>query len=374
MTEHTTPFVEHHRAAGAKMVPFAGFVMPLQYEGIRAEHGAVRNAVGLFDVSHMGEFKVTGPGAVSFIDRLVTNHIKEAEPGQAIYTPMCLADGGIVDDLLVYRYPDHLILVVNAANIQSDWEHVKSLAPDDVRLENLSSEIAQLAIQGPRALELFSGLLPPEALELPYYRFLESEVWDVRTVVSRTGYTGEDGFELYFPSEYADRFWTRLMRRGEEFGLKPCGLGARDLLRLEMGFCLYGNDIDRTTHPLEAGLGWTVKLDKPEFVAKDFLVRVKADGLERKLVGFEAEGPRIPRPGMQIELDGSEIGTATSGTFSPSLSRGIGMGDVATPNAKLDTRIEVTKGTTRIPSRIVRKPFYHDAYHSRKRVSKPSEA
>src|SRR5215510_7915098 len=198
MSLRTTPFVEHHRAAGAKLVPFAGFLMPLQYEGIVAEHKAVRSAVGLFDVSHMGEFEILGPGAVAFADRLLTNQIAGAEPGQAVYSPLCLPDGGIVDDLLAYRYPDKVALVVNAANINADWDHIVSLAPRDVHLENRCEQVAQLALQGPRAVEVMTGLVPASVLELPYYRFVEVPLWGATTLISRTGYTGEDGFELYF--------------------------------------------------------------------------------------------------------------------------------------------------------------------------------
>jgi aminomethyltransferase len=374
MTERTTPFIEHHRNAGAKIIPFAGYLMPIQYEGIRAEHEAVRNAVGLFDVSHMGEFQITGPGAVSFVDRLVTNHVAGAEPGQAIYSPMCTPDGGIIDDLLVYRYADRILLVVNAANIAADWEHVTALAPPDVKVENHSFEIAQLAVQGPRACELLKGVVPDDVFDLAYYRFTDLTVWDAKTVVSRTGYTGEDGFELYFQAEYADRFWERLRRKGEALGLKPCGLGARDLLRLEMGYCLYGNDIDRTTNPLEAGLGWTVKLDKDEFVGKEALLEAKESGLRRRLAGFEVDGKRIARHGMDVEHSGETVGTVTSGTFSPSLTRGIGMAYVPTALSKLGSEFDVDAGRTKIGARVVRRPFYDGAFHSRKPVNKISEA
>jgi aminomethyltransferase len=374
MSERTTPFIEHHRNAGGKIVPFAGYLMPVQYEGILAEHSAVRTAVGLFDVSHMGEFEITGPGAIDFVDRLVTNEVAKAEPGQAVYSPMCLPDGGIVDDLLAYRFEDRILLVVNAANIAGDWEHVMERAPSDVKVENLSSEIAQLAVQGPRARQLLTGVIPDELLELPYYRFAEVSIWDATTIVSRTGYTGEDGFELYFRSEYADRFWERIRRKGEPLGLKPCGLGARDLLRLEMGYCLYGNDIDRTTHPLEAGLAWTVKLDKPEFVGKEALLVAKENGLGRRLIGFEVEGKRNPRPGMGIEVDGQQIGEVTSGTYSASLSRGIGMAYVSSEHSKVSSELDVNTGRTRIGARVVRRPFYDGAFHSQKRVSKTSEA
>jgi aminomethyltransferase len=372
MSLRTTPFIEHHRAAGAKIVPFAGFLMPLQYEGIVAEHRAVRTAAGLFDVSHMGEFEITGPGAVEFADRLLTNHVAAAEPGQAVYSPMCLPDGGIVDDLLAYRHDDHVGLVVNAANIDGDWEHVTAAAPRGVTLTNRSEEIAQLALQGPRSVEILSGLVSPAVLELAYYRFAEITLWDAPTLISRTGYTGEDGFELYFPNEYADRFWERLLRAGKSAGLVPVGLGARDTLRLEMGFCLYGNDIDRTTHPLEAGLGWTVKLDKPDFMGKEALVSAKARGLTRKLAGFQVEGPRVPRHGMEASQDGHAVGTVTSGGFSPSLERGIGLAYVPPALAKDGSSFQVRAGAADLPARVVPRPFYEGALHSKPKKAQPS--
>lgn len=372
MSLRTTPFVEHHRALGAKLVPFAGFLMPLQYEGIVAEHKVVRSSVGLFDVSHMGEFEITGPGAVAFADRLLTNQIAGAEPGQAVYSPLCLPDGGIVDDLLAYRYTDKVVLVVNAANIAADWDHVSSLAPRDVRLENRSEEIAQLALQGPRAVEAMTGLVPSSVLELPYYRFEEVSLWGATALISRTGYTGEDGFELYFSCEYADEFWDGLMRAGAKFGIKPCGLGARDSLRLEMGFCLYGNDIDRTTNPLEAGLGWTVKLDKPDFIGKSALERVKAEGLKRRLAGFLVEGPRVPRHGMEVTDGGAVVGTVTSGGFSPCMERGIGMGYVPPALAKNGAKFGVKSGNADLVATTTPRPFYEGAFHSKPRKPQAS--
>ncbi len=370
MNQRTTPFVELHRAAGGKLVPFAGFLLPIQYESIFAEHEAVRRRAGVFDVSHMGEFWITGPEAIAFADRLVTNHVAAAEPGQAVYTPMCLPDGGIVDDLLVYRYADRVLLVVNAANIDGDWEHIRALAPAGVTLTNRSAETAQLAVQGPRAAPLLGPHLPPAAQALGYYRFLEVELWDVPTLVSRTGYTGEDGFELYFDARHAERVWTRLLAAGAADGLVPAGLGARDVLRLEMGYCLYGNDIDRTTHPLEAGLGWTVKLDKPDFVGRDALARAKERGLERQLAGFEVLGPRIARHGMAVSAGETAVGTVTSGTYSPTLSRGIGMAYLQRDECRPGTRIEVDAGRARIPARVARRPFVEDAYHGRKPAHK----
>lgn len=370
MTERVTPFVEHHRAAGGKLVPFAGFLMPLQYSGIVAEHEAVRKRAGVFDVSHMGEFWVTGPEAVAFADRLVTNAVAAAEPGQAVYTPMCTPDGGIVDDLLVYRYPDKVLLVVNAANIESDWEHVQSQAPAGVRLENRSAQTAQLAVQGPRAAALLAPHLPPAALALGFYRFLEAPVWGVPMLISRTGYTGEDGFELYFDGAHAGPVWQRLFEAGAAHGLAPAGLGARDVLRLEMGYCLYGNDIDRTTNPLEAGLGWTVKLDKPAFVGREALVAARERGLTRQLAGFLVEGSRIARHGMPVVRDGETVGAVTSGTYSPSLARGIGLAYLPRAEARVGTAFEVDAGRIRIAARVERRPFVEEGHLGRKGAPK----
>ncbi len=272
MTTLTTPFLECHKRAGAKLVEFAGFLMPISYAGILQEHRQVRTAAGLFDVSHMGEFEVRGPDAGRYVDRLVTNRVAGAEVGQAVYTPTCKPDGGIVDDLLAYKFEDRYMLVVNAANIEKDWSWANEVAQGlDVRLENVSDRVAQLAIQGPRAPEIFEGLVPAAALDLGYYRFTGATLWGTPMVFSRTGYTGEDGFELYFDATAAERIWEELFKAGAKVGLAPIGLGARDTLRLEMAYCLYGNDIDETTNPLEAGLGWTVKLDKPDFVSKPAL-------------------------------------------------------------------------------------------------------
>src|SRR5688572_1485459 len=269
MTTLTTPFLEQHRKAGAKLVEFAGFLMPVSYAGILQEHRVVRTSAGVFDVSHMGEFEVRGKDAGAFVDHLVTNRVAGLDVGQAVYTPMCLPGGGIVDDLLAYKFEDRYMLVVNAANIEGDWAWASEVAQGfDVQLENVSDRIAQLAVQGPRAAEIFHGLVPEAALDLGFYRFTGVQLWGTPMVFSRTGYTGEDGFELYFDVAAADRVWDELFRAGAKVGLEPIGLGARDTLRLEMAYCLYGNDIDRTTHPLEAGLGWTVKLDKPDFGGK----------------------------------------------------------------------------------------------------------
>ncbi|MEO6462998.1 MAG: glycine cleavage system aminomethyltransferase GcvT [Candidatus Eisenbacteria bacterium] len=365
MTTLTTPFLEQHRKAGAKLVEFAGFLMPVSYAGILQEHRAVRSGAGVFDVSHMGEFEVRGPQAGAFVDHLVTNRVADVEVGQAVYTPMCLPDGGIVDDLLAYKFEDRYMLVVNAANIEGDWAWANQVAGGfDVQLENVSDRIAQLAVQGPRAAEIFAGLVPQAALDLGFYRFTGVDLWGTPMVFSRTGYTGEDGFELYFDAAAAEGVWDELFRAGRKVGLEPIGLGARDTLRLEMAYCLYGNDIDRTTNPLEAGLGWTVKLDKPDFSGRAALAAVKAAGLSRRLVGLEVDAPRVARHDWDV-LDplGAVVGRVTSGTASPTLGRNIALAYVPAAGAANGTPYSLRSGGATLPARVVPRPFYTEASH-----------
>jgi len=277
---------------------------------------------------------------------------------------MCLPDGGIVDDLLAYKFEDRIMLVVNAANIEGDWAWVQERAQGfDVRLENVSDRIAQLAVQGPRAAEIFKDHVPSAALDLGYYRFTGATLWGVPMVFSRTGYTGEDGFELYFDAAQGERIWDELFKAGAQVGLKPIGLGARDTLRLEMAYCLYGNDIDRTTHPLEAGLGWTVKLDKDDFCGKAALEQAKAEGLKRRLVGLEIASPRVARHGWEVAQDGAAVGEVTSGTSSPSLGRSIALAYLPATGAKNGSAATVRSGTTELPARVVPRPFYTEASH-----------
>jgi aminomethyltransferase len=363
-TRRRTPFYEFHRAAGGRLIDFAGFEMPVRYTGDVREHQCVRNAAGLFDISHMGEFEVEGPGAGEFLDSMVSNDVGGLEVGQALYSPLCRPDGGIVDDLLVYRLPDRYMVVVNASNIAKDFAWLKEHLPAGVSLINRSDETALLAVQGPKAVDVVRGHLPERALELGYYRFTIGPIFGAEGVISRTGYTGEDGFELYFHPRHAATVWEGLIEAGRPFGLEPVGLGARDTLRLEMGYMLYGNDITDETGPLEAGLGWTVKLKKScNFLGREVLVRQKAEGLERKLVGFTLEGRRVPRHDMVIERQGRVVGKVTSGTFSPSLEKPIGMGYVESGCAALDTTLEICAGETRLPARVVTRPFYTRGSH-----------
>ena len=353
-----TPFHALHRAAGAKLIEFAGFEMPVRYGGDVREHRCVRERAGLFDISHMGEFLVSGPEAGSYLNRMLTNDVASMAIGQALYSPMCRPDGGIVDDLLVYRSADHYLVVVNASNIGKDFGWLKQHCPGGVVLEDRSDQTALLAVQGPRAPEVLRGNVPGAALDLGAYRFLEGKLFGIDAVIARTGYTGEDGFELYFDPRHAATVWNGLIEAGAGVGLEPVGLGARDTLRLEMGYMLYGNDIDDTTTPLEAGIGWTVKLAKGDFIGRDLLERQKAQGVMRKLVGIELDGRRVARHGMVVEAGGRAVGRVTSGSFSPSLEKPIGLAYVETALCAPGTELEAVTDSTRLPLRLVRLPFW----------------
>ena len=358
-----TPFYEFHRDAGAKLVDFAGFEMPVRYTGDVREHLAVRNGVGLFDISHMGEFEVRGDGAQAYLDQVVTNHVGGLAIGQALYSPMCRPDGGIVDDLLVYRDAEHYMVVVNASNIAKDFAWMESQRPAGVTLVDKSASTALLAIQGPKAAEVLRPHVPAEVLDLGYYRFTTGTLFGTPATISRTGYTGEDGFELYFDVAHAKAVWEAILAAGAPHGLELIGLGARDTLRLEMGYMLYGNDIDDVTTPLEAGLGWTVKLQKGDFTGRDVLAKQKADGLKKRLVGFQLDGRRMPRHGMAIHAGGRPVGVVTSGTFSPSLERPIGMGYVEVAHAATGTSLEIMAGSTALSARVTARPFYTRGSH-----------
>ena len=336
-TLHHTPLHDIHTDLGARMMAFGGFDMPVQYSGIIEEHMAVRENAGLFDVSHMGEVFVRGDDAFAFVQQLVTNDASRLSDGRAMYTVMCTPDGGIVDDLIVYRRAeDFYMLVINAANIEKDVAWMRAHNPMGADLQDASDDVALLALQGSRSLDIAQPLVDRDLGAITFYRFIEATGgafadcdW---AILSRTGYTGEVGLELYVPAADAPRVWSAVMKEGAPYGLKPAGLGARDTLRLEAGYCLYGNDITEATTPYEAGLGWVVKLDASDFVGRDALVEIQEHGPERKLVGFVAEERGIPRQGYALETpDGEEIGTVTSGSQSPVLETGIGLGYV--PNA-----------------------------------------
>lgn len=359
----TTPFTEKHIALGAKMHEFAGYNMPIEYSGIIDEHLTVCQAVGVFDVSHMGEFWVKGPHALEFIQQVTSNNAAVLTPGKVQYTCFPNETGGIVDDLLVYAYePEKYMLVVNATNIEKDWNWCVSHNQVGAELENSSDHIGQLAVQGPKALATLQKLTSVDLSAIPYYTFCTGELAGVKNVIiSNTGYTGAGGFELYFYPQDAMTIWDAVFRAGEEFGIKPIGLGARDTLRLEMGFCLYGNDIDDTTSPLEAGLGWITKfVDGKNFTNRAALERQKAEGVTRKLVGFEMIDRGIPRHGYTLtDAEGNEIGHVTSGTMSPIRKIGIGMGYVKAEYAKPGTEIWLDNRGRKLKAQVVKPPFRH---------------
>lgn len=349
-----------HVALGAKMVPFAGFEMPVYYKGIVAEHTAVRERVGIFDVSHMGEVTVKGPRALDFVQKITVNDASTLADGQAQYSAMCLESGGIIDDLLVYRKGENdYLLVINASNIAKDFAWMEQNAFDGVELENVSDAYTLLAVQGPRSVDTLRKLTSVDLEAIPYYHFVEGELAGVPMIISRTGYTGELGFELYMPSDpgTSEQVWKSVMEAGAEFGIEPTGLGARDTLRLEMGYCLYGNDIDESTNPIEAGLGWITKVNKGEFNGRDVIVKVKEEKPKRKLVAFEMNERAIPRQHYPIVVNGAAVGEVMSGTSSPTLGKGIGMGYVPTEHAAVGTVIEISIRDKGVPATIVKLPF-----------------
>ncbi|MFQ5521305.1 MAG: glycine cleavage system aminomethyltransferase GcvT [Candidatus Methylomirabilia bacterium] len=350
------------------MVPFGGWEMPVQYSGIIEEHRAVRARVGLFDISHMGEFEVAGPEALSVLQGLTTNDAGALEVGEVQYSLLCYPEGGIVDDLTVYRLAsDRFMLTVNAANIDKDWEWVTAQGGGKADWANISGETALLAVQGPAAETVVQRLADRDLTGIRYYAFAEGRVAGVPARISRTGYTGEDGFELYVAATAAERLWFQLLHEGEPDGILPVGLGARDTLRLEMRYALYGNDIDQTTNPLEAGLGWVVKLAKGEFVGREAIERARALGVRRKLVGFEMVDRSVPRHGHRILRQGEELGIVTSGSYGPAVDKYIGLGYVPIDYAQVGSEIEVeVRGTPR-KARIVPTPFYPTKVRTRKR-------
>jgi aminomethyltransferase len=340
------------------MVPFGGWDMPVQYTGIIEEHRTVRSRVGLFDVSHMGEFEVEGPGALDAVQRVTTNDAAALEVGQLQYALICYPDGGIVDDATVYRLgAERFMITVNASNIDKDWAWVKEQAPA-ARWRNVSAATGLVAVQGPRAESLVGRLADRDVTAIGYFRFAHGAVAGVPAVISRSGYTGEDGFELYVPWDETPRLWRALLEGGMPDGVAPIGLGARDTLRLEMRYTLYGNDIDQTTNPLEAGLGWAVKPAKGAFVGRDAIEQVRAQGPRRRLVGIEMTDRSIARHGYPVQHDSRTIGVVTSGSYGPSVDRSIALAYVETPHAGLGTNLQVEiRGQAR-PARVVRTPFH----------------
>ena len=363
-----TVFTEKHIALGAKMAPFAGYNMPIQYKGINEEHACVREGVGVFDVSHMGEIWIKGPKALAFLQYVSSNDASVLFPGKAQYTCFPNGKGGIVDDFIAYCFStEKYLLAVNAANIEKDWNHLCAIAPKfglevGKDLVNASDATCQLAIQGPKAMEVMQRICKEDVLSMEYYTFKEMEVAGIPgAILSTTGYTGSGGCEVYVPNEYGDQLCKAVFEAGEPFGIQPIGLGARDTLRLEMGFCLYGNDIDDTTSPLEAGLGWITKFNdvKGDFIDKQYLLDQKAAGLTRKLVGFELVDRGIARHEMPIcDAEGNKIGHVTSGTMGPSVKKAIGMGYVNVPFNKVGSEIFIDVRGRLLKAVVVKMPFY----------------
>jgi aminomethyltransferase len=358
-----TPFYEKHLELGAKMVEFAGFVMPISYSGIIEEHRKVRETAGIFDLSHMGEFFFSGAAAAEAIDKLVTNNVSKLEVGQALYTPMCIETGGIVDDLLVYCIGNvEYMMVVNAANIEKDWKHVSKLLSKAVDSENRSLQTALVAVQGPLAEPIMEDALGVHLNELEYFHHIYTEIAETPVTLSRTGYTGENGFEVYVDADIARPVWDELYELTVEAGGVPVGLGARDTLRMEMKYCLYGNDIDETTTPYEAGIGWTVKLKKPvDFVGKEVLVKQKKDGVKRELVGFVMTDRGVPRHGYDVfdrgDAKAKKIGDVTSGGYGPSVDRNIGIAYVPTEMSEIGTELYVEIRDKRVAAEVCETPF-----------------
>ena len=336
-----------HHKLGAKMVEFAGYEMPIQYRGIRDEHRRVRETVGVFDVSHMGEIEVWGDKALEMVQRITINDASSLEIDQVQYSAMCYEDGGIVDDLLV----------VNASNKDKDYNWIIKNKIEGCEIKDTSDEITQIAVQGKDAEATLQKITDVDLSEIKFYWFKEGKLADVNMIISRTGYTGEPGFELYFENKYAEQIWGKVFEAGKEFDIEPIGLGARDSLRLEKKMCLYGNDIDQTTNPIEATLGWITKLDNDDFIGKDAILKVKEEGVKRKLIAFVLNDSGFPRKDYEIYKDGEQIGKVTSGTVSPILEKGIGLGYVKKEHSKIDTEIEIKVRNKFISAKIIKPPF-----------------
>jgi aminomethyltransferase len=355
-----TALTEKHIALGAKLVPFAGYNMPVQYEGVNAEHETVRNGVGVFDVSHMGEFLLTGPDALDLIQRVTTNDASTLTIGRAQYSCLPNGKGGIVDDLIIYRMKEEqYLLVVNASNIEKDWNWISSHNTKNVEMSNLSDDYSLLAIQGPKAIEAMQSLTSVDLSAIKYYHFEVGPFAGIEhVIISATGYTGSGGFEIYCKNSEAEQLWDKVFEAGAAYGIKPIGLAARDTLRLEMGFCLYGNDIDDTTSPIEAGLGWITKFTK-DFTDSELLKKQKEEGVSRKLIAFEMIDRGIPRHDYPIQdANGTIIGKVTSGTMSPSMKIAIGLGYVTTEFSQPDSEIYINVRDKGLKAKVVKLPFY----------------
>ncbi|MGB5321269.1 glycine cleavage system aminomethyltransferase GcvT [Lutimonas sp.] len=355
-----TALTHIHESLGAKMVPFAGYHMPVQYEGINAEHETVRSGVGVFDVSHMGEFLIEGEHALELIQRITSNDASKLQVEDAQYSCMPNDTGGIVDDLIVYRVKEETyLLVVNASNIDKDWDWISKHNSNKAEMKNISDNYSLLAIQGPKAVDAMQSLTSVDLSQIPFYKFKVADFAGIdHVIISATGYTGSGGFEIYCKNSEVEQVWNKVFEAGAAYGIKPIGLAARDTLRLEMGYCLYGNDIDDTTSPIEAGLGWITKFTK-DFVNSKALLQQKEEGVSRRLRAFELETKGIPRQGYDIvDEAGNKIGIVTSGTMSPSLKKGIGMGYVNSSHTKFGSQIYIQIRNKALPAVVVKLPFY----------------
>ena len=355
-----TPLFDEHRRAGAKIIPFGGWLMPVQYTSISDEHQAVRNNVGVFDISHMGQLIAAGPGAAAWLNRMLTNNIEKLEVGGGQYTFLLNEQGGIIDDLIAYRTGnDEFLLVVNASRTEEDFSWLQKHLPDGVRFENRSAQYGGLAVQGPRTIELFGAMLGSDAALPARNQLKDFDYQGVKLTIARTGYTGEDGVEVFFPAEHAATVWNAILEKGQPFGIKPCGLGARDTLRLEMCYPLNGSDLTPERNPIEAGLGFFVDLTKNDFIGRDILKQAKESGTARKLVAFKMAGKGPPpRPHYPVWSNGENVGEVTSGTLSPSMNEGIGMTYVPAASAKVGGALEIEIRGQKFPAVIEKKPLY----------------
>ena len=360
-----TPLYENHVSLGGKIVDFGGWALPIQYQSIIKEHLAVRNSAGLFDVSHMGEILVSGDNAQSFVQNVIANDITAIEQNQVLYTPMCYPNGGVVDDLLVYKLSaSEFLLVVNAANTDKDFDWLIANSEGDVQITNVSSDYAQLALQGPNAQQILQRLTSLDLNEIKFFHFnLKVNLDGTRAIVSRTGYTGEDGFEIYLRSADAPKLWDAILDRGKDLGIAPIGLGARDTLRFEVALPLYGHELSPDITPLEARLSFFTKLNKENFIGKQALALQKQQGIKRKLIGFELIDKGVARGQMPIEHGGKQIGFVTSGSFAPSLNKSMGLGLIEKEYAEVDSEIEIVVRNRKLKAKIVKLPFYSKKYN-----------
>lgn len=360
-----TPLYDCHVKLGGKIIEFAGYLLPVQYEGIISEHEAVRNDAGIFDVSHMGEVTVKGPDAQKYVQYLITNDVEHLSNNEIVYSLMCYEDGGTVDDLLAYKISEEsFLLVVNAANKEKDFQWmVRNSEGFDIELKNVSEYISQVAIQGPKAQNILMSLTSTDLSKLTFFTFnLEGEVDGRPCLISRSGYTGEDGFEIYCQNKDIEQIWNAILQKGKDYGLKPCGLGSRDTLRFEATLPLYGNELSKDITPLEAGLGFAVKLKKDRFIGRDALLKQKSDGLKRKTVGFEMTGRGIPRHGYEVMADGKKIGYVTTGYASPTLKKNIGLALISSEYSAIDTELEIVIRNKEVPAKVISKKFLAKNY------------